>query len=95
MAADGQGGAAPSTRFFARFQRMGTGAYVAAAILGLLVLVPTAVLAWTVSTGALLPEAPSTSVAPRGHVVRTHGWGGYYIGMGGGRGHFGGGGRIH
>ncbi|PIE18838.1 MAG: hypothetical protein CSA66_03735 [Proteobacteria bacterium] len=50
---------------------------------------------WAVAGGVFFPAAPKTEPAPRTHAVRTHGWGGYYIGPGAGRSHFGGGGRIH
>ncbi len=85
--------------FSKRFNKHGllstTKSKVAAAVVGAAFLIPTGGMSYAVSEGAFFPEAKATETAPQGHVVRTHGWGGFYIGIGGGRRHFGGGGSIH
>lgn len=84
--------------FFRRFDRFRLAAQrgrslLAIAIVVLLVGGGTGSLAWATATGWLFPSIRPAPVAARGHVVRTHGWGGYYFL--GGRTHFGGGGSIH
>ena len=72
-----------------------TGMLIGTVVVVLVILGTTGALAFVTGTGRNFETVESTERAPRGHVVRTHGWGGYYIGIGAGRRHFGGGGRIH
>lgn len=64
-------------------------------VIALLILGTTGALAFVTGTGRNFQSVQATEKAHSGHVIRTHGWGGYYIGFGAGRRHFGGGGRIH
>ncbi len=53
----------------------------------------TAGLTWATASGAFMQQARTVPRAGAAHVVRTHGWGGYYLRSG--RSHFGGGSRVH
>ncbi|MGM0574260.1 MAG: hypothetical protein ACQEXJ_00815 [Myxococcota bacterium] len=68
---------------------------VAAALLAAVLLGGTGTMVWATATGVFFPRLEPVPRVGHGHVVRSHGWGGYYIGAGAGRRHFGGGGRIH
>lgn len=50
-------------------------------------------LTWATAQGAFMQQARPVPRAGAHHVVRTHGWGGYYFRSG--RSHFGGGARVH
>ena len=76
-----------------RIARVGVVGWIAiAVVVGTLGLVTASVTLATARGDFLQPVQPAPRAAQH-HVVRTHGWGGYYHLTG--RGHFGGGSRVH
>lgn len=89
-------------RFFARCDRLRgrLSSLVVAVALSLVLVGVTVGIGYATATGLFFKELPTVQHAGTSHVVRSHGWGGYYLGMAvggmaGRRSHFGGGGRIH
>lgn len=63
------------------------------AIAGVLIMGPAFAATYHSATGAFLPKAEKTEKVSDSNNVRRHGWGGYYIGVYGGRSYMGGGSR--